>query len=138
MFEALKQSWRDFKRSRPGKRFQDRYERNREARSGRSTWTRFLKPLAAVLLIAAGILFCIIPGPGLPLLVIGAGLLADVSRRIAVVLDWLELRARALITACLRWWSRASIAAKTAAVISLATLATGLAYGIFPIITGPS
>jgi len=97
MLTALKRYWREFKRVQPGHRFQERYERNRKTRAGRSPWVRFLKPIAAILLLAAGIFFCLVPGPGVPLLVIGAGLLADVSRRVAIAADWVDLRLRKLL-----------------------------------------
>jgi hypothetical protein len=106
MLEALKRRWQEFKRGRPGQRFQDRYERNRKTRSGRSKWLRFLKPLAAILLLAAGLFFCAIPGPGVPLLILGAALLADVSRRVAVALDWLDLRLRAFFNRFRKGWSQ--------------------------------
>jgi hypothetical protein len=94
MLDVLKQHWQQFRNGQPGQRFQDRYERNRDARSQRSGW--FLKPLVAVLLLLAGIVLCVIPGPGLPLLLIGLALLADVSRRVAVAMDRLELRLRGM------------------------------------------
>jgi hypothetical protein len=106
MLEALKRRWQEFKRGRPGQRFQNRYERNRKTRSGRSKWLRFLKPLAAILLLAAGLFFCAIPGPGVPLLILGAALLADVSRRVAVALDWLDLRLRAFFKRLRKGWSQ--------------------------------
>jgi hypothetical protein len=134
MLEGLKQRWREFRRGRPGHRFQERHERNREARSARSPLARFFKPFAAVVLLAAGIVFFLIPGPGLPLLLIGAALLADVSLRVARAMDWLELRIRALLSRLRRWWSGASAIAKSAVVISTLLLASGAAYGVFRIV----
>ena len=77
MFGRLKKQWCDFRRGRPGHRFQERFERNQRSRSTRSKFTRFLKPFLGIVLLVAGVVFCFIPGPGLPLVVIGAGLLAD-------------------------------------------------------------
>ncbi|RYD65262.1 MAG: hypothetical protein EOP83_07735 [Verrucomicrobiaceae bacterium] len=107
MPEGWKQHWLEFKHSRPGQRFQDRYERKRSAGSQRSTFRRVFKPLAGCLLIIAGIVFCVVPGPGLPLLAFGACLLADVSRSVAVVLDRIELSIRSLITRIRRALKRA-------------------------------
>jgi uncharacterized membrane protein SirB2 len=131
MLNGLKQSWNEFRRGRPGNRFKARHERNRNARSGRAAWTRFLKPIAAILLLAAGVAFCLIPGPGVPLLFIGAGLLADVSVRVARALDWLELRIRETADRFVRWWKAAPAAAKSALVISTLILGSGAAYGVF-------
>lgn len=107
MLKNLKRLWREFKDDPPGHRFQDRYERNREGRSAQSA-SRFLKPVVAVLLIVAGIVFCLIPGPGLPLLLIGAALLADISLPVARALDAMELRLRDLLSRFRHWWSGAS------------------------------
>ena len=134
MLEGLKQNWSAFRRGRPGHRFQERYERGRKARAGGSAWTRFLKPFAALVLLVAGLVFCVIPGPGLPLLLLGAALLADVSRPVAVGLDWLELRVRALLPRLRRWWSGASATAKSAVVISALILASGIVYGFLRIV----
>jgi hypothetical protein len=131
MLTALKRYWREFKRVQPGKRFQERYERNLKTRAGRSPWVRFLKPIAAILLLAAGIFLCLVPGPGLPLLIIGAGLLADVSRRVAVAMDWLDLRIRALLRPVWKWWKQASLPAKAIVAIVAVAFLSGLAYGVF-------
>lgn len=131
MLTALKRYWSDFKRGQPGKRFQERYERNRKTRAGRSPWVRFLKPIAAILLLAAGIFLCLVPGPGLPLLIIGAALLADVSRRVAIAADWVDLRLRALLRPARKWWKQAPLLAKAAAALVGAAFLSGLAYRVW-------
>jgi len=101
-----KQHWREFKEGRPGHRFQERYERNRKTGSRRSPALRTLKPIAGALLLIAGIVFCLIPGPGLPLLLLGVAFLADVSRRVAAALDRTELWLRSLLTRARRAWRK--------------------------------
>jgi hypothetical protein len=135
MLEGIKDRWREFKKSQPGRRFQDRYERNRTERSKRSWLTRFLKPVAAIALILAGVIFCLIPGPGLPLLGLGAALLADISLPVARALDWLELRIRALWERLRRFWNRASIAAKSGVIVVGLLLVTAAGYGMFRLMT---
>lgn len=130
----LKQRWRDFKRGEPGHRFQKRFEESQKARTGRPKFTRFLKPAAAILLILAGLVLCFIPGPGVPLIVIGAGLLADVSLPVARALDGLELRIRKLVAWGRRWWNHASRTAKYAVIILALFAASGAAYGGFRIV----
>ena len=129
MLEELKQQWREFKRARPGHRFQERFERNREARSGRSWFTRFLKPVAAIVLVAAGVVFCLIPGPGLPLILFGAALLADISRVVARALDWLEVRIRDAISWARQWWQHASRSPRIAVIVLAVCIAGGAVYG---------
>ena len=104
---SWKQRWREFKEARPGYRFQERYDRNRESGAQRSPAIRAIKPIAAALLIIAGVVFCVIPGPGLPLLLLGAALLADVSPRVAVALDATELWIRSQLTRLRSAWRKA-------------------------------
>lgn len=127
----LKQHWHEFKQGRPGHRFQDRYERNKESRAGRSWLARFIKPFAGMALVVAGIVFCLIPGPGLPLLLIGAGLLADVSLPVARAMDWIDVRVREIMTKVKRWWKRASRPVKYATILLGIFLISGVGYGGF-------
>ena len=91
--QSLKNNWRELADGTPGKRFQKRYEKKqREGNSGRT-----LKLIAAVLLIAAGVVLLVIPGPGSVLIVLGAALLAESSSSVARGLDWTEMRIRRLL-----------------------------------------
>ncbi|MCW1886012.1 hypothetical protein OKA04_14840 [Luteolibacter flavescens] len=92
-----KKRWEEFKQSRPGHRFQDRHRQNRERHFGRSPFVNALQPAAGILLIVAGVVFCVIPGPGLPLLLIGLAMIADVSLWVAVRLDRFELWLRSVL-----------------------------------------
>ena len=134
MFRRWKQHWCEFRRGRPGHRFQERFERNQQSRSTRSRFTRFLKPILGIFLLAAGLVFCVIPGPGLPFVIIGAGLLADVSRPVARVLDWLEVCIRNAIAWGCRWWNQASRTAKNVAIVLGVFVASGAAYGGFRLV----
>lgn len=127
----FQQQWLEFKNGRPGHRFQDRYERNKERRAERSSFMRFLKPVAGISLIVAGVVFCLIPGPGLPLLLIGAGLMADVSLPVARGLDRLDVWTRAVISRIKRWWKSSSTAAKSAVILLAVFLVSGVGYGGF-------
>ena len=95
MIESLKNNWRELARGSPGERFQNRYKKKQ--RSGSSGTGRMLKRVAAGLLIAAGIVLLVIPGPGSVLIVLGAALLAEESLSIARGLDWTEMRIRRLL-----------------------------------------
>jgi hypothetical protein len=94
MWSGLKQQWCELRNAPPGRRFQERYERNRQARAHQSKARRFLQVVIGLWLIKAGIILCFLPGPGIPLLVVGAAVLAERSLRVARALDWIELKAR--------------------------------------------
>lgn len=85
---ALTALWRD----EPGRRFVRRYERLRGNPGGVAR--RALRAVLAVLLIAVGIVFLPLPGPGFVPLALGAALLAGQSRGVAAWLDRAELRVR--------------------------------------------
>lgn len=91
--QTLRDSWHEFRRCPPGRRFQQRYERRQRQRGAKSA----LRPLyigAGLLLAAVGLFFMAVPGPGIPVLVLGAVLMAGESLRVARWLDGLERRWR--------------------------------------------
>ncbi len=90
---------------------------------------RLLKPAAGIILFVGGVILCFIPGPGIPLIVIGAGLLADESRLIARAMDWIELRARKIITLARRWWNHAPKVARHAVIVLAVLAVSGAVYG---------
>jgi hypothetical protein len=92
--ESLKHNWRELADGTPGKRFQNRYEKKQREGQRRG---RTLKLVAAALLIAAGVVLLVIPGPGSVLIVLGAALLAEESASVARALDWTEMRIRRLL-----------------------------------------
>lgn len=123
MLQGLKDHWQDLKRGRPGHRFQDHYRRRHDA--GANKLRKVLYIGAGALIVAAGIFFLPAPGPGFLIVFLGGGVMAQESRTAARVLDWLELRIRAVTEWALRFWRRASLPARAA----LAFLALGIAGG---------
>lgn len=83
-------SWRSFWRDPPGRRFTLRYQRHNRG-SGAGTAIRVL---LGVFLIVLGVPLLVLPGPALIPILAGAVLLAGESRRVAGVLDRIELRLR--------------------------------------------
>ncbi len=124
------------KSGRPGHRFQARAESGKHEPSNRSGIKRFLKPVLAITLLAGGVVLCFIPGPGLPLIIIGAALLAERSLIMARGLDWIELKARKVLAWTKAWWRHASGAGKFAAILLVALLVAGAGYGAYAITFG--
>jgi uncharacterized membrane protein HdeD (DUF308 family) len=87
----------DFAHSTPGRRFQERYQRKRQEKG--SAWKRCAFVCVGVLLTLVGTFFLAVPGPGIPILLIGLGLIAGESAVMARFLDRAELRIRG-------WWKR--------------------------------
>ena len=136
MLENLKQQWCDLKKGRPGHRFQNRYERNKRERADESALRRWIQPVAGVVLLAAGIFFCIFPGPGLPLLLVGAMLVAERSRLMAHGLDWSELKVRNIIRWTKEWWREASLVARNAVLFFGGLVVAGAGYGAWHFLFG--
>jgi hypothetical protein len=95
MLDALRRQWRHFKKSRPGRRFQDSYDRKRESRGG-MLWRCALMVFGAALCLI-GLFFMAVPGPGIPILAVGAVLLAQQSQAAARLLDRAEIRVRKML-----------------------------------------
>jgi Putative transmembrane protein (PGPGW) len=84
--------WDRFVHSRPGRRFQARYRRKRQARA--SVWKRCALVCGGIVLALVGIFFMAVPGPGIPILAIGLALVAQESAAMARLLDRTEIRLR--------------------------------------------
>ena len=95
---------------------------------------RLIQPVAAIILLAIGVVLTILPGPAVVFYFAGAGLLAGESRTLARGLDWTELKLRRAFHWLGRWWKRASIAAKSIVIfcgVCVASLLVFAAYRIF-------
>jgi uncharacterized membrane protein YbaN (DUF454 family) len=104
MLQRLKQTWRQLKRSSPGHRFRDLYQRRQRSRRAGAKRAFFLG--GGLLTVAAGI--ASFPVPGVPselIIVTGLGIFAQGSRRAARLLDWIELRLRGPLLWAWRIWS---------------------------------
>ena len=100
----MKHEWRLFKADAPGSRFENhrrRMERHSRAHHG-------VRAVLGFALIAVGIVFCFLPGPGLLGVVFGLALFAGMSKTIARVMDRIEPRMRAGLDRAHAAWSRLS------------------------------
>jgi hypothetical protein len=71
-----------------------------------------------------GIIMMPLPGPGFPIVLVGAALLARESSRAARILDWLELKCRHITGKVFRTWRATSLPLKVA-IFLVATLGLG-------------
>lgn len=131
---GLKRHWRQLKEGKPGQRFEDRYERKQEEREDRGLILACLQPALALMLIGIGLVFCLIPGPGIPLILIGTMLLAERSRTLARLLDWLEVKSRKILQRGKLWWRRSSPFAKNALILLVTGVIAGAGYGAYQIV----
>ena len=104
MLQRLKQAWREFKRSSPGCRFEELYQRRQQSHDGGAKRVIFIG--GGLLTIAAGVVS--FPVPGIPselIIVAGLAIFAQGSMRGARLLDWIELRLRGPFLWAWRIWS---------------------------------
>jgi hypothetical protein len=79
--------------------------------------------------LAAGIVLLPAPGPGMVVVALGAGIVAQASLVAARALDWCELRLRAVLAWGRRVWTHAGIAARTGIVLAGLGLVGAGGYG---------
>jgi uncharacterized protein (TIGR02611 family) len=129
MIERLKEHWRDFRESKPGRRFQDRYRRRQQDEQGHILKRIFLIVLGAVL--ALGSLFLApLPGPGFATVFLGLAILAGELLPAARFLDWAEVRLRKFASFVRYVW-RSSFLGKISVVAIAALLAAAVAYVVY-------
>ena len=126
MFRKFRTTWKFFKESKPGERFERLYYR-REARQNWRQRSTFL--LFGVLLMIVGVVLMAAPGPGTVVFFLGAAVAAQESLRVARAMDWAEIRVRRAARSARAWWRRRSRSTKAAiAVAAVGTVASaGLA-----------
>jgi hypothetical protein len=56
MVEQMKRHWREFRESKPGQRFEERYRRRRQDEQGHIIWRIFLITLGAVIAVGSLVL----------------------------------------------------------------------------------
>jgi hypothetical protein len=134
MIEKLKESWRQLRRSEPGHRFQEHHRRRRE--TAESPLRRGLWVGAGVVLFAVGVFFLAVPGPGIPPLLLGAGLIAREWLLAARLLDRAEVGVRRVLSWSLRTWKRSPVWGKGMIVLAAVIAAGALAFFAYEIALG--
>ena len=130
--DRLKAHWQDFRHSKAGHRFQDRYQRRRK--HGHNPLLKALYLGAGLVLFIAGLILMPAPGPGILVVCFGAGLIAEESLAAARALDWLEIRARRVASRAQRAWKRASSAQKGLVVLAGLVIASAAALAFCAVV----
>ena len=134
MFEQARKHWRQFKEDEPGRRFQDRYERNqREARGGFDV-SRVFNVTVGLVLVIVSIVFGWAPGPGMLTLFIGLSMIASEFQPAAVFLDWAEVGLRKLWRISEVVWADASPGERVLILLALVACVVALASGVYYLI----
>jgi hypothetical protein len=94
VFDGIRQNWRVFIRSEPGRRFEERYRYSQQSKRGPAKRVVWLS--AGIVLVVLGLFFLVAPGPGILFLLPGAALVSQEWLSLARALDrgeaWLRKR----------------------------------------------
>lgn len=131
MLKQSRKYWEEFKEDEPGRRFQDRYERNQQRAKGWFDIRRIANLLVGTVLVVVSVFFGWAPGPGMLTLFIGLGMIASEFRPAAVFLDWFELRVRDLWEIARPIWNEASPGERALIVLALAACVVALVSFVF-------
>ena len=123
MLTTLRRHWHDIKEAPPGCRFKMMHEKRRRDRGNASKLQRWLMLPAGIALTLAGIFFLPAPGPGTIVLIIGLAMLASESIKVATLLDWVEVRLRAVARRAKRFWHSINTPMKVAVIGAVLTVA---------------
>jgi uncharacterized protein (TIGR02611 family) len=126
MVEQIRRHWREFRESKPGQRFEERYRRRRQGEQGHIVWRIFLITLGAVIALGSLVL-APLPGPGWITILIGLMILGGALLPVARFLDWLEIQLRKLWRLVQKVW-RASFLGKVAVVMVAGSCVAAIIY----------
>ncbi len=127
-----KQGWQRLLRSRPGRRFRERYRRHADDTPARRHWSA----AGAVGVILLGLILMPFPGPGTLIVIIGLALLAGISARVAGLLDLAELRLRRAGQRLQGRWQRAPWTTGALLAAIALTAAGGLGFLAYVLLAG--
>lgn len=131
MFKRLRNSWRRFKRSKPGQRFRDRYHHRQQQSQGRFDANKLFNIVGGVGIGLVGLFFVPAPGPGWVTVFFGLGLLGCEFLPIARFLDWAELKFRVWTAKAKEIWTRVPIAGKVLISLIVAIAIAAIGYGTY-------
>ena len=133
MIRSLKGDWEEFKESKPGERFKDRYRR-RQQKQGHIVKRVVLVVVGSVLAVGS-LLTAPLPGPGFATVFIGLAILAGELLPAARLLDWSEVRLRQLWQFVVDVWQTGPFG-KASIIFVAAFLAAGFLYVAYRLLFG--
>lgn len=136
MFETTKENIKQLRRGKPGSRFREFCEFRQERRQSKYSPMRVFNIVLGLALVVGGASIGWLPGPGGFVAIFGLALLAQEFRSVAVVLDWCELKLRAVWDWALRTWRRLSGAGRVAVAMTALTACASVSYATYSLLVG--
>ena len=129
MIEKAKETWRRFKHSKPGHRFQDHHHYQQGYRRSKSYLRGFFSIVGGLLVVVGGLIAVPGPGPGWLIILLGLGLVAGESLFSAPLLDRAEMKLRGLIRRTVGIWRTSPAFAKVLIVLAILVCITATGIG---------
>ncbi len=129
MIQKMRQDVQEFKESKPGRRFQDRYRRRRQDEQGHTAKRIFLIVLGTIIAVGS-LVTAPLPGPGWATVFLGLMILGGELLPAARLLDWREVRVRKCWRFVQYLWS-SSVAGKVAVLAAAVSLVAALIYVLY-------
>jgi hypothetical protein len=126
MLKELTEHWDDFRDYPPGERFERYYRSRHHTKRGMGKKALFI--CTGILIMAAGVVFLAIPGPGLLVMLVGAALIARESLFVSRLFDRLEPRLWRLAKWCEAKWLNLSPGGKTLLIFTVVGLGLIVLY----------
>lgn len=136
MNERLGESWRRFKNSKPGNRFQNRYRRRQQQTRSRFNIRKMLYIIGGVVVAIGSLALAPLPGPGWGTFFVGLGMIAGESLYVAKLLDNTELEARELAVLAREIWTNSSITAQLVILLVALVCVAALVYAAYYLLFG--
>lgn len=136
MIERMQRSLRDFRASKPGRRFRDRYDRRHQETRSRLSPSSIFYVVSGVLLVVASLFLGPAPGFGFGTAFIGLALLASEIFFIARFLDKAEVRLRSLGREARDIWRTLPTAGRVMVVLVAVILVVAFLYGTYRLVFG--
>src|SRR5919106_3404434 len=126
-----KENWQQFRESKPGHRFQDRYDRRQQATQGQWNKGKLFNIGSGIAIALAGLFLVPFPGPGSVIIFVGLALLGREFLSVACSLDWAEVRLRGLAQQAKAIWMRSSIPVIILITLIILGCAAAVGYGAY-------
>ncbi len=136
MIDQAKRTWQAFRRSQPGYRFQERYNRRQQTTSGPFDPKNVVYLLAGIAIIVVGVVLAPIPGPGGIIAFVGLALIGAEFLPIARALDWGELRLRGLVRWARDVWRVLPLGIRVGIGLLAALIVVVVGYGAYQVVLG--
>jgi hypothetical protein len=132
--DKLKAQWKKLRAGSPGRRFQDHHRRREAERTSSMSRVVWIAIGAALLLV--GVFLMLVPGPGIPVFVLGAALIGQESLFVARRMDGAELWLREAFRKLRSAWARSPAWAKVLVTVAAVVIVGALSAGAYELTLG--